>query len=531
MRSRTPRLRATMTLIAALAAAALVSACGGSGGAAGLGGDGSEDTTPDDNNAAQVSAWRDTFVPDSYLSPYRLAYIGGDAATILTHNRVLVAGNIEYQNGYIDALVTWYTRDGQRLAHEVYKGKGKLHYFCEGACAGDSFDSKQIDYSFNHVKAATQTPAGGMVIVGTSNNQEALIEGNTDARFAIKYGPNGQKRWQKIWKRCSTNVPCDAQAYAVAVGPNGTVFVSGNGWNTLGTQRFQLQAISATGQFLWHDKRGFSQLDHGYDLLVRSEQKEQYLYATEPKDNYVQKYQVAGGTHVWDKQLPRRIVHIETAADGKNLLLFSADGSHIYKIDPNGNTLWSYQSPDPSGFKAVDIDTGSGTVYVATEFVPTDKNRTYTYVYAVDVNGKDAELIWDTIYRAKQLVRLDKLSSKITIDLTKASHYPVAINRDGDKVSVILNTTDLEVVGLPDRNLTTLLTLDTQNGKFLHNTSVADVALYSAAFSDKYKGVVFASGQTNAPRALPVETEQVTARLGVRGCGKVVATDLCLLNW
>lgn len=533
MRYKHPRARATMTMMAALATAVLASACGGSGGGGGsgfsLGGAGGQDG----DKAARISSWHDTYAPVSDLSAHRLSYVGGDAATILTQNHVIVAGNIEYQNGHLNALVTWYTRSGQLLTHEIYHGEGTLHYFCEGACAGDPQDIKNhVNYSFNHVKAAAPTPAGGIVIVGTSNNQGAVIEANTDAKFAIKYGPSGNKIWKKIWKRCSTNVPCDAQAYAVAVGPNGKVFVSGNGTNTLGTQLFQVQALGSTrGDFLWHDTRGFSQLDHGYDLLVRTEKDGVYLYATEPKNNYVHKYRVSGGVHLWAKQLPRRIVHIESAADGKNLLLFSADGSHIYKVTPAGKTLWTYKNAYPGEFKAVDIHRASKQVYVATEFVPTGKSRTHTYVYALDVSGKDATLIWQYTYNSKQLARLDRLTSKINLDLSKTSDYPVAISRLGNKVLVVINTSTVQVIGSPNQNLTTVLTLGAQHGEFQHNTSVRNVALYSAAFTAKHNGLVFASGQTLAPRALPVQTKQVTARLGILGCGKVKARDFCLLNW
>lgn len=525
MRYKHARLRAPMTIIAAVTMTALVSACGGSGGDGdtllGTGGNG--------NTPASQKTWRKAYAPVSDLSPYRLNYVGGDAGTFVTGDTITVTGNIEYQNGYIDALITRYTKDGQRLGHDIYTGKGTLHYFCVGVCTDYE---KSVNYGFNHVKDAARTPSGGLVIVGTSNYAEAVIPSNTNARFVVKYGPNGQKLWQRIWKRCSTRVPCSSQAFAVAVGDNGTIFVSGHGYNTLGTQRFQLQAISPSGDFIWHDKRGFSQLDHGYDLLARAEAGSQYLYVTEPKHNYVHKYQVAGGAHLWDKQFSQRIVHIAAAPDGRNLLLFSADGGQVYKINPNGNIIWRHASPYPSQFKAVAVDADNGVIYVATEFMPSDGDRTHTYVYALSDNGKTAQIAWDTIYRSDALVLLDK-KSKINIDLSHASDFPVAINTDGDTVTVILNTSEIRMIGLPDRNMATLLTLDAQTGEILHNKSVLNITLYSAAFSAQHNGIVFASGQTNAPRGFPAQTKQITGLFGLRGCGPdhVVATYACILNW
>lgn len=398
--------------------------------------------------------------------------------------------------------------------------------------------NKPVDYSFNHVKDAAPTPAGGVVIVGTSNNADATIPGNTDAWFVIKYGPDGQKLWQKIWKRCSTLVPCDAQAYAVAADQNGNIFVSCNGWNTLGTQRFQLEALDASGNFLWKDRRDFSQLDNGYDLLVRTEADAQYLYATEPENNWVHKYQVAGGAHLWDKQFGQRISHIETAPDGENLLLFSKNGGYIYKVDPSGKLIWTYHNPYPSEFKTVDIEADQKRIYVATEFVPTGTDRTHTFIYAIKDQGDKASILWDTIYKSEQLLNLDaniKLEAlfglELNLDLSKTSDMPIAINKNGQQLLVVLNTAQTQAIALPDKNMASVLTLNPNTGAVQHNQTVAKTALYSVAFIEKHSGFVFASGQSKAPTDLPAETEQVTGRFGGTQCGgNLIASVLCILG-
>lgn len=529
MHYRSRRLRALRTSIVALGAALFVAACGGSGSGSGIT---DVNSGADDTQAAQkTETWQDAYVPVRDIDQSRkIRYVGGDAGILLMDNQVVTVGNIEYQNGYVDTLITRYTREGQRLRHDIFKGKGKRLYYCGGACAGQSLQIEQVDYSFNHAKDVARTSNGGFVIVGTSNDADTAIPSNSNLSFAIKYGPNGEKIWQKLWKRCSTLVPCSSQAFAVAVGDNGTVFVSGHGWNTLGTQKFQLQALSATGEFLWHDTRGFSQLDHGYDLLTRAEKGSQYLYVTEPKNNYVHKYQVAGGAHLWDQQFSQRIVHIANAPDGKNLLLFSADGAHVYKIDPKGNVIWHTHNADATKFQAVDV--ANGHIYVAADRADPDLIGDRTIIYDIVDKGDKADIIWETIYASSMLLNLNIELGPFNFDLSRAYDSPIGIDRTGDTVSVVINTSQKQELLLPDSNMATFLTLDAQTGAKLDSKHVQNVVLYSTAFGQKQGDILYASGQSKNPQEIAAQTKQVTGRFNVNQCtGGLLSVLICTLGF
>lgn len=208
---------------------------------------------------------------------------------------------------------------------------------------------------------------------------------------------------------------------------------------------------------------------------MRPESGSQYLYATEPKHNYIHKYQVADGAHLWDQKFDQKIVRIATAPDGENLIVVSANGRYVAKVDAsNGGIIWEKTVANPTQFRAIDVT--EQHIYVAADQDHNGKDDIAIYDLKVtDDENSPVKVNWRTVYDAEYLIPVDLDSDALESGLieteSNSQDTPVGIHAAGDNIYLVLNSAiDPDQDFIKGRNQLTYLVLDPTTGDAQNNT-------------------------------------------------------------
>jgi len=437
--------------------------------------------------------WTDTLFPTVGVdTSQEIKEVRGEVNVhALEDGSTYTVGLVEYDRragiyNDIDMLITRYNDLGERqweFGYEIWDSlPGTLEYYCDNnwaACgAGTFYRTFDSHYDWNAPKDSAVTADDGIVVVGTTANNN--VEFNSNYWVATKYTAAGDMAWQKLWKSCATLIECKAQAFSVAVGPQtGNIYISGHGWNTGGTERWQLQVLDANGERLWHNTRGFSQTDSGYDTYARVEGGAEFIYATEPHSGYLQKFDAAGN-HQWDHQTDSgRILDDNNG----NIITVSRDGSLVAKFDTAGNRLWSIENgaADGLGDAVTDAD---GNVYV------TARNDQDVLIYRVDNNGGSPIIAWSVTW--------NQPVAEVTIiglDLSESHDVPRGIELIDGELRVTVATDESQSLIFDDNFLSSILTVNADTGEVASSkTTLAKVNLQKSD-SDS-AGNLVVTGQT-----------------------------------
>lgn len=261
---------------------------------------------------------------------------------------------------------------------------------------------------------------------------QTFVSGGSDDGFIQKFDSNGNLIWAKQIK-CNDYL----QSFSIAIDKNSNVYTRGSfrgkadfdpgvgteNLTSVGLLDAFLQKLDSNGNFLWAKQWGENTQDYGYSLSI-DDTENVYTTGSLSGDLLIQKFDPAGSL-LWERQINSNLGmgwQYSTIDASGNLLLtgwfqstlifdpttgiqnIPSNGLHdifVFKLDPNGNFLWTKSIGGSSFDEGYAITTNANNdVYLSGSFAgtvdfdpgPGTQNRTSAgtsdhYILKLDAAG------------------------------------------------------------------------------------------------------------------------------------------------
>jgi hypothetical protein len=272
--------------------------------------------------------------------------------------------------------------------------------------------------TYDQPVAAVVDPAGNVYVTGAG----------PDGFQTVKFDTNGTALWARSYR---DNTNGYSQANAIALGPDGSVYVAGAARGSNNDQDFATVKYDANGDELWAVVYDYGGYDQAFALAVDAEGNAYVTGSgsTAPYstiDAITIKYDNAG-TQLWVAQydgpdggedVPAAItvdsagnVYVTGYTIEANTIAYYQIGDYItIKYNPDGEQLWAAIHDGPSTAddraKAIAVDP-SGNVYVTGSHsynysVNSGTTVYYDYDYATIKYNPDGQRLWLAVYNGKR---------------------------------------------------------------------------------------------------------------------------------
>lgn len=247
-------------------------------------------------------------------------------------DQFVVVGTRESDNGNTDGYMQKIDADGNEIWLRTYGG-----------------EKNEILW------AAEPTPDGGFILAGQTDSEGA---GRLDF-YIVRTDSNGLVLWSKAFGTSVTD-----RAFGIGLSPDGGALIAGFTGNNHSAMNFFFLRINKDGNEIWRRTIAGDRFDVAHDVLSLEDNGfviSGYTSSFSPGDHdgFLMRLS-ADGRMLWMKTYgdggDDRILHVAQLDDGGFALIgYSNWDMVIWRVDSNGNLLWSHRDGGDSDDVGKDI--------------------------------------------------------------------------------------------------------------------------------------------------------------------------------
>jgi hypothetical protein len=233
----------------------------------------------------------------------------------------VVVGAWESENGDMDGYMQGFDADGNDLWLKTYGGEEDEIFW-----------------------AAEQALDGGFFLVGQTASEGA---GGLDF-YIVRTDADGNELWSKAYGTSVTD-----RAFGIGITPDGGALISGFTGANHDTMDFLILRINEDGRELWRRTIAGDRFDVAHDVLTLDDGGfviSGYTSSFSPgdQDGFIMRL-TESGRMLWLKTYDRdngddRILHVaQLDDDGFALIGFTYGDVLVWRVDTNGELIWSYR--------------------------------------------------------------------------------------------------------------------------------------------------------------------------------------------